>query len=127
MFTPQILAFVEILLPADGPENERPVLLRAAGELVQQKITGLTLPMRMAVLLLLVLFDFSALLTIGTRFSAASFSMRQHHLAAAEKWPLIPFRELAKLVRSFTLMAFYDHPLTRKRLAFQPGGLRVAA
>ncbi|MBY0428119.1 MAG: hypothetical protein K2Q32_02750, partial [Alphaproteobacteria bacterium] len=60
-------------------------------------------------------------------FSSITANERRSHVASAENWPLIPFRELVKLFRSLTLLAFYDHPLTRARLGFVPGGLRMAS
>ena len=79
----------------------------------------------MAVLGLLALFQYSSLITLGGLFSRASLLQRRRHVLGAEGWPLIPFRELVRLIRSLTLLAFYDHPLTRTRLGFHPGGKRA--
>ena len=128
MFAPHTAtALIDIVLPQDCPAADRPVIMASAEKLIERRIACLSLPMRTAVLGLLVLFEYSSLLTSKKVFSKNTATERRSHVASAENWPLIPFRELVKLFRSLTLLAFYDHPLTRARLGFVPGGLRVAA
>lgn len=128
MFAPHTAtALIDIVLPQDCSTADRPVIMASAEKLIERRIACLSLPMRTAVLGLLMLFQYSSLLTSKQVFSNISANERRNHVASAENWPLIPFRELVKLFRSLTLLAFYDHPLTRSRLGFVPGGQRVAS
>ena len=127
MFTPHTAtALIDVVLPLDCPAVDRPIMMASAVKLIERRIACLSLPMRIAVIGLLVLFQYSSLLTNKKVFSNIDANERRSHVAKAENWPLIPFRELVKLFRSLTLLAFYDHPLTRLRLGLVPGGQRVA-
>ena len=121
MLARPLSALIDLALPQATAKDEA-ALRQAAANLVQRKIRGMALPMRCAVGVLTFGFEYSALLTIGQRFSDAVPDKRRLHAMRAEAWPLVPFRELVRLVRAFTLMAFYDHPLTRQALGFRPGG-----
>jgi hypothetical protein len=115
-------ALVDSLLPADCPAADRPAIALSAEHLLAKRIAGLALPMRVAIKTIAQLFQIATFLMLGRRFEGAAIEARRRAILRAERWPLVPFRELIRLVRSFTLMAFYDHPLTRDRIGFRPGG-----
>ena len=115
---------VEALLPPDCPTDDRPVLVASADALLTARVAVLAVPMRTAIRGVAALFHATAWCALGCRFSRASLDRRRQFMQRAENVPLIPFRELIRLARSFTLMAFYDHPLTRERIGFRPGGDR---
>jgi hypothetical protein len=117
-------SLVEALLPLDCPTADRPVLAASADTLLTGRIAILAAPMRTAIRGVGALFHATACCALGCRFSRASLNRRREFVRRAEKVPLVPFRELVRLARSFTLMAFYDHPLTRQRMGFRPGGDR---
>jgi hypothetical protein len=115
-------SLVEALLPADCPAADRPVLTAAADALVSGRVAALAMPMRTAIRGVAALFHTAAFCTLASRFGHAPLDRRRRFVTRAENVPLIPFRELIRLARSFTLMAVYDHPVTRQRIGFRPGG-----
>jgi hypothetical protein len=100
------------------------VIVASAEQLLTKRVAGLAWPMRFAVRTIAVLFQLSAFVMLRQLFSRAGIDARRSIVARAENLPLVPFRELVRLARSFTLIAFYDHPLTRNRIGFCPGGNR---
>ena len=121
------LSLVEALLPSDCPDSARSAFAASAARLVRKRIQGLALPMRLAVTVTGILFGGAAFLVLGKAFAEANIAERQNFIDRAEKVPLIPFRELIRLVRSFTLVTYYDDPQTRERMGFVPGGNRRMA
>ena len=117
-------SLVEALLPADCPAGDRAAITASADALLTGRVAALAVPMRTAVRTVAALFHGTAFCTLGHRFSGASLERRRQFIERSERVPLIPFRELIRLARSFTLIAFYEHPLTRQRIGFRPGGDR---
>jgi hypothetical protein len=127
LFSRAVFALIDVVMPEPIPGTDPLALRHAAQHLVGKKITDMSLPMRCAVVGLVGCFELSALMTVGSVFSHASLGDRRAHAQRAQSWPLVPFRELVRLVRSFTLVAFYDHPATRTALGFRPGGYASAS
>lgn len=89
-----------------------------AALVVESRIDGMAFPMRIALGILLKLFDWSAVASCGCRFAEASRSARRRHESMACRWKPIPFAELLRLVRTLSLMVCYDDPGMRRSLTY---------
>ena len=121
---PNFRSLVDTLLPTDCPAADRPFIAASADQLLIKRIAGLAWPMRFAVRSIAILFQTVAFIMLRQPFSQADIDTRRRAVSRTENWPLVPFRELMRLVRSFTLMAFYDHPLTRNRIGCFTSSIR---
>lgn len=119
-------SLIEALLPTDCPASDRAAVAGSADRLLNGRVAALAVPMRVGILGVAALFHALAFCILGRSFGATSLERRRRFIGGAERAPLVPFRALIRLARSFTLIAFYDHPLTRRRIGFQPGGDRSA-
>lgn len=115
-------ALAEILCPFSADPAEAEQIRARTATLLASRIDAMASPMRLALIILFVLFDLTAVATTGCSFSKASLPARLRHCEMAESWPLVPFKDLIRLARAMALLAYYDDAGVRLRLVFIPGG-----
>ena len=117
-----IVAAVDALgpgFPPLAPDARERVTSDVAGFLVQQ-IGGIPDPLRLPYHAALVVFDAAAVLHHQRTFRGLDRAARVAHLAWWANVGGLATRTFVKLLRSCTLLAWFDHPLVTERLAAAP-------
>jgi hypothetical protein len=116
--SPLLEAVVATVAPEFPPlaAEERAAVVADVADFVAFEIAAMPGFLRVPYRAALAGFDALAVLTGGRRFAALSEARRARHLARFDAAPLAAARDFAKLVRSTSLLAWYDHPRVRERL-----------
>ncbi len=99
------------LEPEQRRQIEQNVADYVAGQIAAMP-TFLRFPYRSALLG----FDLLSIPRHGRRFSSLSRAPRESYIASWDTAVLPPMRDFLKLVRSTTLLVFFDHPVVREKL-----------
>lgn len=95
--------------------------LRDTVRFVASQIEAMPSYLRLPYLLALSAFDWLALLRHGRRFPGLAPARREAWIESWSASALAPRRDFVKLLRSCTLLAFFDHPAVRARLIAEAG------
>ena len=99
------------LEPEDGRRVEDEVVA-----FVDAQLGSLAPPLRIPVSCALVGVDWLAVARFGRPCVALDTPRCRRYLGAWDRAPLAPCRDLVRLLRSCTLLAYLDHPLVARRL-----------
>lgn len=117
-----VAAMVRLVLPAypDLEESGRSRVETAVADFVASQIeslpTHLAVPYRWA----LTAFEWIPVLRFGDRFSALEPSAQTSCLKFWSEFPVGPPRDFVKLIRSCSVLAYFDHPEVTARLPGAP-------
>ncbi len=109
---------METVVPFGGLTKARDAVAASAA-FASRRIAAMPVFMRLPVQVLLAAFEFSALATLKQPFSRAELTSRRRHLQTAAAWPLVPFNDLVKLVRSLAMMSYLDNPHIHRLIAYE--------
>ena len=100
--------------PLDADQRlriEGAVAAYVAGQIAAMP-TFLRLPYRAA----LTAFDLACVARYGRSFRSLGSEQRESYVAAWNTAPVAPMRDFLKLIRSTSLLVYFDHPTVRERL-----------
>ena len=99
--------------------KERKNIIRETSEFNMSRINRMAIFLRVPIKIILHLFNLISILTIKKLFSSTSNSYRLKHIEKIKKIEILPLGDLIKLLRSLSLLKFYDNQLVRKSIDYE--------
>jgi len=120
MINKTVYSIIETIIPfsTNISEKERKIILKEVSSFVILRINRLFFLIKIPIVILIILFELSSFLTTFKMFSLLNHRNRQNHIYKSLNWPLLHFHDLIKLVRSLTLLAYFDNPIVRRNIGY---------
>ncbi len=97
-------------------EAQRTRVLASVTAFVTSQIEGMPRFLAIPYGIAITAFEMLAILRFGRGFRSLDDASREHYLALWSDAKLGPFRDFIKLIRSCTLLAYFDHPEVTRQL-----------
>jgi hypothetical protein len=116
-----VYSITETVIPSsiNISSRERKNIIRETSEFNMSRINGMAIFLRVPIKIILHLFNILSVLTIKKSFLLASNSYRLKHIEQIEKIEILPLGDLIKLLRSLSLLNYYDDQLVRKSIDYE--------
>jgi hypothetical protein len=116
-----VFSITEAIIPSlkNVSIKERKNIIRETSEFNMSRINGMAIFLRVPIKIILHLFIILSILTIKKSFLLASNSYRLKHIEQIKKIEILPLGDLIKLLRSLSLLNFYDNRLVRKSIDYE--------
>ena len=116
-----VFSITETVIPSSKniSTKERKNIIRETSEFNMSRINGMAIFLRVPIKFILYLFNLISILTIKKLFSSTSNSYRLKHIEKIKKIEILPLGDLIKLLRSLSLLKFYDNQLVRKSIDYE--------
>ena len=116
-----VFSITEAIIPSlkNVSIKERKNIIRETSEFNMSRINGMAIFLRVPIKIILHLFNLISILTIKKLFSSTSNSYRLKHIEKIKKIEILPLGDLIKLLRSLSLLKFYDNQLVRKSIDYE--------
>ena len=116
-----VFSITEAIIPSlkNVSIKERKNIIRETSEFNMSRINGMAIFLRVPIKIILHLFNLISILTIKKLFSSTSNSYRLKHIEKIKKIEILPLGDLIKLIRSLSLLNYYDNRLIRKSIDYE--------
>ena len=116
-----VFSITEAIIPSlkNVSIKERKNIIRETSEFNMTRINGMAIFLRVPIKIILHLFNLISILTIKKLFSSTSNSYRLKHIEKIKKIEILPLGDLIKLIRSLSLLNYYDNRLIRKSIDYE--------
>ena len=116
-----VFSITEAIIPSlkNVSIKERKNIIRETSEFNMSRINGMAIFLRVPIKIILHLFNLISILTIKKLFSSTSNSYRLKHIEKIKKIEILPLGDLIKLLRSLSLLNYYDNRLIRKSIDYE--------
>ena len=116
-----VFSFTEAIIPSlkNVSVKERKNIIRETSEFNMSRINRMAIFLRVPIKIILHLFNLISILTIKKLFSSTSNSYRLKHIEKIKKIEILPLGDLIKLIRSLSLLNYYDNRLIRKSIDYE--------
>jgi len=116
-----VFSITETVIPSSKniSTKERKNIIRETSEFNMSRINGMAIFLRVPIKFILYLFNLMSILTIKKLFSSTSNSYRLKHIEQIKKIEILPLGDLIKLLRSLSLLNYYDNRLVRKSIDYE--------
>jgi hypothetical protein len=116
-----VFSITEAIIPSlkNVSIKERKNIIRETSEFNMTRINGMAIFLRVPIKIILHLFNLISILTIKKLFSSTSNSYRLKHIKKIKKIEILPLGDLIKLIRSLSLLNYYDNRLIRKSIDYE--------
>ncbi len=116
-----VYSITEAIIPSlkNVSIKERKNIIRETSEFNMTRINGMAIFLRVPIKIILHLFNLISILTIKKLFSSTSNSYRLKHIEKIKKIEILPLGDLIKLIRSLSLLNYYDNRLIRKSIDYE--------
>ena len=116
-----IYSVTETIIPSSKniSKREQKNIIRKTTEFNMSRINRMAIFLRVPIKIILHLFNLISILTIKKLFSSTSNSYRLKHIEKIKKIEILPLGDLIKLIRSLSLLNYYDNRLIRKSIDYE--------
>ena len=116
-----VFSITEAIIPSlkNVSVKERKNIIRETSEFNMSRINRMAIFLRVPIKIILHLFNLISILTIKKLFSSTSNSYRLKHIEKIKKIEILPLGDLIKLIRSLSLLNYYDNRLIRKSIDYE--------
>ena len=116
-----VFSITETTVPSQGniSSKEQEILIRETSEFNMSRINGMAIFLRVPIKIILHIFIILSILAIKKSFLLASNSYRLKHIEQIKKIEILPLGDLIKLLRSLSLLNYYDNRLVRKSIDYE--------
>ncbi len=116
-----VFSITEAIIPSlkNVSIKERKNIIRETSEFNMSRINRMAIFLRVPIKIILHLFNLISILTIKKLFSSTSNSYRLKHIEKIKKIEILPLGDLIKLLRSLSLLNYYDNRLIRKSIDYE--------
>ena len=116
-----IYSVTETIIPSSKniSKREQKNIIRKTTEFNMSRINRMAIFLRVPIKIILHLFNLISILTIKKLFSSTSNSYRLKHIEKIKKIEILPLGDLIKLLRSLSLLNYYDNQLIRKSIDYE--------
>ena len=116
-----VFSITETVIPSSKniSTKERKNIIRETSEFNMSRINGMAIFLRVPIKFILYLFNLISILTIKKLFSSTSNFYRLKHIEQIKKFEILPLGDLIKLLRSLSLLNYYDDQLVRKSIDYE--------
>jgi hypothetical protein len=116
-----VFSITETIVPSQEniSSKEQEILIRETTASNMSRINGMAVFLRVPIKIILHLFNLISILTIKKLFSSTSNSYRLKHIEKIKKIEILPLGDLIKLIRSLSLLNYYDNRLIRKSIDYE--------
>ena len=116
-----VFSITEAIIPSlkNVSIKERKNIIRETSEFNMSRINRMAIFLRVPIKIILHLFNLISILTIKKLFSSTSNSYRLKHIEKIKKIEILPLGDLIKLIRSLSLLNYYDNRLIRKSIDYE--------
>ena len=116
-----VYSITETVIPSsiNISSRERKNIIRETSEFNMSRINRMAIFLRVPIKIILHLFNLISILTIKKLFSSTSNSYRLKHIEKIKKIEILPLGDLIKLIRSLSLLNYYDNRLIRKSIDYE--------
>ena len=115
-----IVGIIEVEIPSYESLSDRirDDVLKDVSDFVNSHISGMAFFLRVPVIILIIVFDLFSIIVNCRSFYYLDVPGRRRHIKKAERFPVLPFSDMLKLIRSFMLLRYYNHQAVRKGIDF---------
>ncbi len=116
-----VYSVTETIIPSSKniSKIEQKNIIRETSEFNMSCINRMAIFLRVPIKIILHLFNLISILTIKKLFSSTSNSYRLKHIEKIKKIEILPLGDLIKLIRSLSLLNYYDNRLIRKSIDYE--------
>ena len=116
-----VYSVTETIIPSSKniSKIEQKNIIRETSEFNMSRINRMAIFLRVPIKIILHLFNLISILTIKKLFSSTSNSYRLKHIEKIKKIEILPLGDLIKLIRSLSLLNYYDNRLIRKSIDYE--------
>ena len=116
-----VYSVTETIIPSSKniSKIEQKNIIRETSEFNMSRINRMAIFLRVPIKIILHLFNLISILTIKKSFLLASNSDRLKHIEQIKKIEILPLGDLIKLIRSLSLLNYYDNRLIRKSIDYE--------
>ena len=116
-----VYSVTETIIPSSKniSKMEQKNIIRETSEFNMSRINRMAIFLRVPIKIILHLFNLISILTIKKLFSSTSNSYRLKHIEKIKKIEILPLGDLIKLIRSLSLLNYYDNRLIRKSIDYE--------
>ncbi len=116
-----VYSITEVLIPSSPSlgYGMRDSIAKEIAEFNISRINRMVGFLRLSIKIMIYLFDLSSILTIKKLFSSASIPYRIEHIEKIRKIETLPLNDLIKLLRTLSLLAYYDNLSVRKSIGYE--------
>ena len=116
-----VFSITETVIPSSKniSTKERKSIIRETSEFNMSRINGMAIFLRVPIKLILHLFNLISILIIKKLFSSTSKHYRLKYIERIKKIEILPLGDLIKLLRSLSLLNYYDNRLVRKSVDYE--------
>ena len=116
-----VFSITETVIPSSKniSTKERKSIIRETSEFNMSRINGMAIFLRVPIKIILHLFNLISILIIKKLFSSTSKHYRLKYIERIKKIEILPLGDLIKLLRSLSLLNYYDNRLVRKSVDYE--------
>ena len=116
-----IYSVTETIIPSSKniSKREQKNIIRKTTEFNMSRINRMAIFLRVPIKIVLHLFNLISILTIKKLFLSTSNFYRLKHIEKIKKIEILPLGDLIKLIRSLSLLNYYDNRLIRKSIDYE--------
>ena len=116
-----VFSITETIVPSQEniSSKEQEILIRETSEFNMSRINGMAIFLRVPIKIILHLFNLISILIIKKLFSSTSKHYRLKYIERIKKIEILPLGDLIKLLRSLSLLNYYDNRLVRKSIDYE--------
>ena len=116
-----VFSITEAIIPSsiNISSRERKNIIRETSEFNMSRINGMAIFLRVPIKIILHLFNLISILIIKKLFSSTSKHYRLKYIERIKKIEILPLGDLIKLLRSLSLLNYYDNRLVRKSVDYE--------
>jgi len=116
-----VYSITETVIPSsiNISSRERKNIIRETSEFNMSRINGMAIFLRVPIKIILHLFNLISILIIKKLFSSTSKHYRLKYIERIKKIEILPLGDLIKLLRSLSLLNYYDNRLVRKSVDYE--------
>ncbi len=116
-----VYSITETVIPSsiNISSRERKNIIRETSEFNMSRINGMAIFLRVPIKIILHLFNLISILIIKKLFSSTSKHYRLKYIERIKKIEILPLGDLIKLLRSLSLLNYYDNRLIRKSIDYE--------
>jgi len=116
-----VYSITETVIPSsiNISSRERKNIIRETSEFNMSRINGMAIFLRVPIKIILHLFNLISILIIKKLFSSTSKHYRLKYIERIKKIEILPLGDLIKLLRSLSLLNYYDNRLVRKSIDYE--------
>ena len=116
-----VYSITEAIIPSlkNVSIKERKNIIRETSEFNMTRINGMAIFLRVPIKIILHLFNLISILIIKKLFSSTSKHYRLKYIERIKKIEILPLGDLIKLLRSLSLLNYYDNRLVRKSVDYE--------